>query len=87
MLSSSDIQRIEKFISNPDNSCKHAPCVRDSTKSDIDIFDKVKRASAGAFHLYACTGFNEYAFYKSRENTIYSLTIYAGGKLSGYFKF
>ena len=83
MLPSRDIHIIEKFISDRDNSRMYEPTESSPTKETA--FESVLGASPGSFCFYACEGFNEYAFYKSRENSIYSLTFHAT-RLTGYFK-
>jgi len=83
MLSSRDIRIIENFIRDKDNSRMYDPNASGPSKEIA--FESVRDSPSGSFCFYACEGFNEYAFYKSRENTIYSLTFHAT-HLSGYFK-
>lgn len=83
MLSSQEVRQIERFIKHKDNSHMYEPIAGNSTKADI--LANVRSAESGSFCFYACEGFNEYAFYKSEETIIYSLTFHST-KLSKYFK-
>jgi hypothetical protein len=85
MLPLRDIHKIEKFIKNPESlSTRNPPYVTDSAV--ITKFDSVRNAESGAFCFYSSEGFNEYAFYKSRDDSIYSITFYAT-RLSSYYKY
>jgi hypothetical protein len=85
MLPLTDIHKIEKFIKNPQSlRTRGAPYIAESDL--ITKFDSVRNAESGAFCFYSSEGFNEYAFYKSRDDSIYSITFYAT-RLSSYYKY
>ena len=75
---------IDKYIathSAEDN--RFVSCIEVNRQNALD---RVKGSQAvGAFHFYALDGYNEYAFYKSNPDTIYSLKFYQSN-LVGYFK-